>query len=93
MHKFKAGDKVQLKSPDGLAKEFGDNWRNKFYVVDTMLSNLGQVVTVRCRDTWGGAPGYTIEEGSWFYFEELFVGTDEELKEISIKLSFDDLIK
>lgn len=93
MHKFKAGDKVLLKSPEGLAKEFGDNWSKKFCVVDSMFSNLGQVVTVRCRDTWGVAPGYTIEEGSWFYFEELFVGTDEELKEISMELSFDDLIK
>lgn len=93
MHKFKVGDKVQLKSPEGLAKEFGDAWSERFCVVDDMLSNLGQVVTVRRCDTWGVAPGYAIEEGPWFYFEKLFIGTDEELKEISIKLLFDDLIK
>lgn len=99
MHKFKVGDVVRLKTVEELNEEFGDDsWEKKFCVMRSMVSeNFGRDVTIAACEFFCGDKknlGYHLEEGTpWFYCEGLFVDPDEELKEISMELSFDDLIK
>ena len=99
MHKFKVGDVVRLKTVEELNKEFGDDsWREKFFVMQSMvLENFGRDATIVecvrfCDDN--KTLGYHLNEGTpWFYCESLFADTDEELGEITVEISFDDLIK
>ena len=98
MHKFEVGDVVRLKTVEELNKEFGDDsWREKFWVMQSMvLENFGRNVTIaKCtRFCDGKTLGYHLNEGTpWFYCESLFVDTNEELEKITVKISFDDLIK
>jgi hypothetical protein len=98
MHKFKVGDVVRLKTVEELDEEFGDGWRERFWVMQSMvLENFGRDVTImKCVRFWDDNKtfGYHLNEGTpWFYCESLFADTDEELEKITVEISFDDLIK